>query len=328
MGPAVNTMIDTTAESAAAGAAAARCAACGGAETMLAYPALSYPKKPLPGAWDMRRCRRCAHHFVWPLPTPAEIAGIYADADYRSDDLREQPVDAFDLEDFMLAMLGRAGVRPPGRMLDVGCGAGHFLYRARQAGWDVIGQDIALHSVDFARRTYGLDVASEPLDDVIRRLQPGSFDLITLVGVIEHIAEPVDFLRALRPLLSPRGALFMLTDNARSWLHWLMRRNYPWIMPPEHLQLFTPASIDAMLTRSGLRRTALVTRETIHADAAMRGVSLLLGRGRRVPPGTETLGAIGVRCIAPLQRLLWSLQLGANMYIVARPADPIALSRH
>lgn len=296
----------------------ARCVVCGSWNTALQYKAVRYRKKPGAQAWDMHRCRRCGLLFVWPLPTDAEVAGVYADVEYRAEDLRDHSADAFALEDHILKLLERHGVHPPGRLLDVGCGAGHFLNRARDRGWLPLGQEIALHSARFARDQYGVEILTEPIETVVPKLAPASFDLITLIGVIEHVPDPVGFLSQLRRLMKPGGSLFILTDNVRSWLHFLLRENFPWIMPPEHLQLFTPRSIDVLLVSNGFRRSTMETRETIFADAAVRGVSMLIGRGRTAPRGLRFVGQAGVWLLAPVQRLLWSMKLGAQLYVIGR----------
>lgn len=320
----------THAVAAAAGSKApAPCLVCGSSDTRLRYAALRYRKRPGVKAWDMHQCRECGLLFVWPTPSHGDIAAVYADPEYRAEDLQDHTTIPGVLEDRVLDTLEQVGIRPNGRLLDVGCGAGHFLHRARGRGWQVLGQEIAVHSAAFARETYGLTILAESLDILASSLPPAQFDLITLIGVIEHVPDPVTFLRQLRVLLKPTGTLFILTDNARSWLHFLLRRDFPFIMPPEHLQLFTPRSIDALLYAGGFRRTALRTHETIFADAAVRGVSMLLGRGRAASPSLNRFGQIGVWLLMPIQRILWRMRLGAQLYVTAGATDlPIPGREH
>ena len=302
----------------------ARCLTCGGNNTQLRYARLHYRKKPDERAWDMHGCAECGLLFVWPLPSDADIASVYADTDYRADDLVDHTNMPCELEHFVLGMFDEYDIRPPGRLLDVGCGAGHFLRLAQARGWTPLGQEIALHSVEFARQTYGIEIITDPVCVMVDRLEPQSVDVLSLIGVIEHVPYPVEFLRSLRRLIKPAGALFIVTDNVASWMHFVLRRDFPFIMPPEHLQLFTPASSDALLMNAGFTRVGLRTKETILPEAAARGFTLLIGGERNVPPGTLPAARLATKLALPLQRWLWSMRLGAQLYVLARPsAEPL-----
>ena len=69
-----------------------------------------------------------------------------------------------------------------GKLLDVGCGVGHFLATAERRGWTVQGLDIAPQAREAARTSYGLDVQVGTLVSV--SLHHGTFDVLTLWDVI------------------------------------------------------------------------------------------------------------------------------------------------
>ncbi len=268
----------------------------------------------------LARCERCRLLQVSPRPGPAELAEVYRDMDYWGKELVVRSPDQCRLETDILRRLGRY-VRG-GRVLDVGCGAGHFLNCARRQGWETYGVEIAPHSAEFARASYGLSVLTKPVGELTFPAE--FFDLITLIGVIEHVACPTNFLKRLHPLLKPGGILFLLTDNSRSWLHWLMRERFPWINPPEHVQLFAPRSIAVVLERSGFALLSVESQETILEDAAIRGLAALL---RRNGGQVSASGALqkSIRSLLwvtyPARWLLWQLNLGAQMYVFARKSN-------
>lgn len=94
------------------------------------------------------------------------------------------------------------------KVLDVGCGLGIFLAVAKRHGWEAHGVESSEHSVEFARRQYGLDYHSS-LDE----LGANSFDVVRISHVLEHIPEPLGFLVALKRVLKPGGVLAIIVPN-------------------------------------------------------------------------------------------------------------------
>ena len=86
----------------------------------------------------------------------------------------------------------------PGRLLDVGCGAGQFLDVARARGWAAEGTEISSSAVRFLEER-GHVVHSCPLPGL--RVKP--YRAITMFEVLEHVRDPWDYLRAARRLLVP-----------------------------------------------------------------------------------------------------------------------------
>ena len=101
--------------------------------------------------------------------------------------------------------------------LDVGCGAGLLAEPLARLGAKVTAIDPAAELIAAAREHaagQGLDIdyrvsAIEKLD--------GTFDLITSMEVIEHTADPQQFLNELAKRLAPNGLLIMSTPNATAW---------------------------------------------------------------------------------------------------------------
>src|SRR5271166_473607 len=147
-----------------------------------------------------------------------------------------------------VARFGEAGGQ---RVLDVGCGAGLAAEVLAKTGFSVLGIDAAADLVAAA----AAHAAGQRLDLAYRVAAPedllaeaGRFDVITALEVIEHVADPADFLRTLRRLARP-GAVLVLSTLDRSIaslltakigaeyvLRWLPRGTHDWrkfIRPPE-----------------------------------------------------------------------------------------------
>lgn len=102
-----------------------------------------------------------------------------------------------------------------GRFLDVGCNMGMLLRLARERGWTAIGVEPspALHRI--ATEHVGLEVHNCLLDEMPAAEQ-GSFDVVALSDVFEHITDPRTFLRTAGQLMKPDGILYLKVPNA-SW---------------------------------------------------------------------------------------------------------------
>ena len=99
------------------------------------------------------------------------------------------------------------GLPPTGRLLDVGCGAGNLLAAAAHLlpGWRLVGQDVQDNQRRHIESLPGVE--NFHLGDVATL--SGGFNLITLLHVLEHIPDPLPFLRKLRELLAPGGMLLI-----------------------------------------------------------------------------------------------------------------------
>jgi len=92
------------------------------------------------------------------------------------------------------------------RVLDAGCGMGRWLHFARRSGADIIGMDLS-PAVDVAAAREGDGVEFVQAD--LRRppFPPESFDLVYCLGVLHHLEEPLEGVRALSRLVRPGGEL-------------------------------------------------------------------------------------------------------------------------
>jgi len=106
--------------------------------------------------------------------------------------------------------------------LDVGCGAGLLTEPLTRLGAKVTGIDASPEVVAVARAhasAMGLEIDYRVGD--VQALE-GQFDLITSMEVIEHVADPAPFVKALAKRLAPDGLLIMSTPNATAWSRLLM----------------------------------------------------------------------------------------------------------
>ena len=140
--------------------------------------------------------------------------------------------------------------RGGGRLLEIGCAYGFFLEEARRF-YDVAGIEVADAAVAFCRAR-GLSVIGGVADEaVVARL--GTFDVIVLLDVIEHLPDPAATLTLCRQCLNPGGVIVMTTGNFASFYARVAGQNWRLMTPPQHLWFFTPESMRRLSHRLGLR---------------------------------------------------------------------------
>jgi 2-polyprenyl-6-hydroxyphenyl methylase/3-demethylubiquinone-9 3-methyltransferase len=106
--------------------------------------------------------------------------------------------------------------------LDVGCGAGLLCEPLARLGAKVTGIDASEDVIAVAREhAAAMGLAIDYRAGDVQDLE-GQYDLITSLEVIEHVAEPAAFLRALAKRLAPGGLLILSTPNATGWSKLMM----------------------------------------------------------------------------------------------------------
>ena len=142
----------------------------------------------------------------------------------------------------------------PGRLLDVGCGTGEFLVTMRKAGWEVEGIETNPEASAWVRKNWGIPVH----EGDVRDLPPsrGSYDVITLWHVIEHIYDPAPVLRKLRTLLNSRGFLLVATPNVAGFDSTFYKEQWIALDVPRHVNHFSNRSLKDLFEREGFASNA------------------------------------------------------------------------
>ncbi len=161
-----------------------------------------------------------------------------------------------------------------GKMLDFGCGNGEFMARMHGHGWEVVGVEPDPKAVAHLKRRYGFDArpSLQDCEDLA-----GSFDLIILNHVIEHLPDPVEILAGCKKLMKPSARVIVVTPNAQSLGHRVFGRFWRGLEVPRHLNIFTATSLRQAFQAAGLEIQTL-TSETRLARGLF-SVSLLARRG-------------------------------------------------
>ena len=231
------------------------------------------------GEFTFLRCAKCDFQFVHPMPTSGELGFIYNEGTRAGSnhtinyDLYLRQGDTLKIE-FRRILESMSDWGPPGKVLDVGCAAGFFLRFARDRGWEVFGSELSEDLAEYGRKTFGLSIASGDL--AMTAYPEATFDVVTLIGVIEHLSDPNLVADELARVTKKGGVLIVLTENIDTLLPKLLKQRWNGYMPPEHVCYYSPRSLSVLLERRGfaLKRVWGISSEL---RSSLGG---LLGAGR------------------------------------------------
>jgi SAM-dependent methyltransferase len=142
------------------------------------------------------------------------------------------------------------------RILDVGSSYGFFLAIAAERGWSAAGIELSAADAEHARREYNLEIFIGRLED--SPYPPGSFDVVAIRHVLEHVPDPTALLAQARYQLKEGGLLLVAVPNIRSLPALLYGADWWWIDPPTHLFCFDRQSLTRCLRLGGF--------DVIHAE--------------------------------------------------------------
>ncbi len=155
----------------------------------------------------------------------------------------------------------RAGLKDK-RVLDVGCGGGILTEAMAALGADVTGIDLGeaplavakLHLKESGAKVDYRCVSAEEL----AREQPGVYDVITCLEMLEHVPDPASTVTACANLVKPGGQVFFSTinRNPKSFLFAIVGAEYLLKLLPrgthEYLKFIRPSELERMCRAAGL----------------------------------------------------------------------------
>ncbi len=227
-----------------------------------------------------------------------QIERIYCESDYE-----ENPYFSYELttveeesaarfRNYRRALARVESITGAGRVLDVGCGSGTFLYLCKKRGWRVSGVEISEPLAQRCREAVGAEVLTGRFEDL--ELPESGFDLVSLWDVIEHVIDPVSVMRRVRELLRPGGVALYCTPDEDSllartgrllYLSSGGRYSYPALAlhPPNHTYFFSRRGFRRIVDGLGLQpladwsQTAFFEHSEMASTIQKAGIALIEG---------------------------------------------------
>ena len=228
---------------------------------------LEYPACPVCGS-DQRHfpfrlhdpyyvacCEACGLHYLYPRLMEAAMQEVYrqssyyeggacgyADTSYTGQEPALRATFKRLLRNF--AKRGLTG----GDLLEVGCGYGYLLDEARSSFRRRVGTEFSAQGAEIARAT-----GAEVFVGGIEQVSPDrKFDCIIAIQVIEHVYQPLSFVKQIASHTKAGGNIVVATPDIGGALRKTMGRRWPSFKVPEHVVYFDFQSLRALMHQAGL----------------------------------------------------------------------------
>lgn len=242
------------------------CPVCRSLEAETAAQGLDFEYDTCAETFTFVKCKLCAVLYLKNRPAVSELFRIYP-ATYQSYSFHKNTNLTFMIRNWILEKRRLRSFIPllpkEGAVLDIGCGDPCFLEALRHMGSKKLqlwGNDIN-PAVLAHLETAGFKTAGGRFEEL--NLPAGSFDVIFMRNIIEHVAKPMDMLAKSFSLLRPGGKLIILTANINCLSAKIFRKRY-WFEYhfPRHWTLFDPISFSRAAQECGFKVAAIKFRHS------------------------------------------------------------------
>lgn len=209
--------------------------------------------------FELDHCDHCDLIFVY--PRPASLTEIYQ-RDYfkkipSNGRASRHPFGYIDydqdkepMRSVFVNYLSKFEKLTDGRdIFDVGAATGYFLDLAKARGWQTAGVEISDYAATEARRRgHRIFIGRLPLLEIKHNC-----NLVTMWDVLEHVEDPLAYIKSINRLLKSKGYLAINTIDIKSFWARLIGKHWHLMIPPEHLYYYSKKSLSYLLEANGFR---------------------------------------------------------------------------
>lgn len=201
--------------------------------------------------YDFYNCNNCSLLFVWPIPKNLDknyqenyfennnLKNLLGYIDYEK---RQKPMKKIFNKYLKIISTFSDGHK----IFDIGAASGHFLKLAKNQNWKTLGIDISKYAANKAKEN-GENVV---VGDFLKINIDEKFDVITMWDVIEHVNDPISYIKKINKSLNRDGLLALTTVDRNSLWAKITGKFWHLIIPPEHLFYFSKKSLTQLLEKN------------------------------------------------------------------------------
>ena len=228
---------------------------------------LEYPACPLCGnerrefsfslhePYKVARCTECGLYYLFPRLTETAMQEVYRQPSYYEGGACGYADTSYTAQELalratfkrLLHNLSKRGLTG-GDLLEIGCGYGYLLDEARSFFGRRVGTEFSSEGAEIARAT-GAEVFVGGLEQVPSEAK---FDCVIGTQLIEHVYEPLSFVKRLAGHTKPGGHIILATPDMGGVLRMAMGQRWPSFKVPEHVLYFDYRTLSLLMRRAGL----------------------------------------------------------------------------
>jgi 2-polyprenyl-3-methyl-5-hydroxy-6-metoxy-1,4-benzoquinol methylase len=198
------------------------------------------------------RCQNCLLVSTYPLPKKEDFIKHYKkgfeEGNYNSERIFADEYNSVyvKMADILEDTLKKRGENLKlKKVLDIGCYTGEFLEILNKRGADVYGLELQKDAVMIANKK--LPGRVKEVDIMKYNFSREKYDIVSLIGVIEHVTDPNKLIKKCSKILNKNGIIFIQTPNSSSFLEKILGKYWPPYSPIEHIHLFGRKSLSFIL---------------------------------------------------------------------------------
>jgi 2-polyprenyl-3-methyl-5-hydroxy-6-metoxy-1,4-benzoquinol methylase len=206
--------------------------------------------------YRIARCTECGLHYLYPRLSESAMQEVYRQSSYYEGGACGYSDASYLAQESalratfkrLLRNLAKRGLTG-GQLLEIGCGYGYLLDETRWFFDRRVGTEFSPAAAQIARAT-GAEVLVGGVDQVPPEAK---FDCVVAIQVIEHVYEPLSFVKRLASHALPGGHIVLATPDVGGVLRKFTRRHWPSFKAPEHVAYFDIRTLCSLMHRAGLR---------------------------------------------------------------------------
>ena len=205
--------------------------------------------------YEFRKCRTCGLIYHLPPATGEQLDqhynnyGLYSKEEYFQRELNLRKVQIEKLGRQLIKKLGSKNLK----VLEIGSANGILLYWLRELfEFEVYGIELDPISSEYAKKLIEPDHIFVGHTENARFID-GSFDLVIMNQVIEHLPDPATVLHATKKALKPKGALYITTPNFGGISFRFLKDKWKNTCPNDHISMFSVKSLHRYLHDAGFK---------------------------------------------------------------------------
>jgi SAM-dependent methyltransferase len=223
------------------------CPACGVERRKIAFH--------LHDPYMIARCTTCGFYYLYPRVIESAMQEAYRQPSYFEGGACGYADTSYATQEFALRatfirLLQNLADRrlTGGTLLEVGCGYGYLLDEARPYFDRRVGTEFSVEGAKIACAT-GAEIFVGGIEQISTECK---FDCILAIQVIEHVYEPLTFVKQLIRHTQPGGHIVVATPDIGGVLRKVMGRHWPSFKVPEHVGYFDFGTLRRLMEKTGL----------------------------------------------------------------------------